>query len=140
MGLHSLPVTCLAWGDSVLESTGSKGYWWPLRGLMPKDTSQDACCLCPYPCTEPVLTHTSVSDPLKLTGRSGSVFCGVIAHFLWVLVCTRFCLCPPRVESVFLPVLWKSWNSILLDFKVKVLRDSMPLCRISRQGSLIQSS
>ena len=29
--------------------------------------------------------------------KSGSVSCGVAAPFSWVLVHTRFCLCPPRV-------------------------------------------
>lgn len=42
--------------------------------------------------------------------------------------CTRFCLCPLRVESPFLQVLWKSWNPILLDFKARVLGDFMSLC------------
>ena len=32
-----------------------------------------------------------------LMGRSGSVSCGITAPFFWVLVHTRFCLCPPRV-------------------------------------------
>ena len=30
-------------------------------------------------------------------GKSASVSCGVTAPFSWVLVHTRFCLCPPRV-------------------------------------------
>ena len=34
-----------------------------------------------------------------LMGMSGSVSCGVTALFSWVLVHTRFCLCPPRVFS-----------------------------------------
>ena len=129
MGLHSFSVTCLAWGDSVLESTGSTGYWWPLRGLMPKDTSQNACCLCPHHCVEQLLTHTSVRDPPPLTGRSGSVFYGVIIHFPWVLVCTRFCLRPLRVESLFLQVLRKSWNPILLASKPEFLGISCPFAR-----------
>ena len=29
-------------------------------------------------------------------GKSGSVSCVVAAPFSWVLVCTKFCLCPPR--------------------------------------------
>ena len=39
----------------------------------------------------------STRDSWTLTGKSGSVSCGVIAPFSWVLVCARFCLCPPRV-------------------------------------------
>ena len=39
-------------------------------------------------------------------GKSGSVSCGLTAPFSWVLVHTRFCLCPPRV---CFPVLCKFW-------------------------------
>ena len=39
----------------------------------------------------------SARDSWTLTGKSGSVRCGVTALFSWVLVCTRFCLCPPSV-------------------------------------------
>ena len=38
----------------------------------------------------------STGDSWTLTGKSGSVS-WVTAPFSWVLVCTRFCLCPPRV-------------------------------------------
>ena len=38
----------------------------------------------------------SARDSWTLTGKSGSVCSGVTALFSWVLVCTRFCLCPPR--------------------------------------------
>ena len=59
------------------------------------------CTQCPQPCSTPLPTHTST-----LTGKSGSVSCGVTAPFSWVLVHTRFCLCPPRV---CFPVLCKFW-------------------------------
>ena len=36
-------------------------------------------------------------DSRTLMSKSGSVSCGVIVPFSWVLVQTRFCLCPPRV-------------------------------------------
>ena len=45
----------------------------------------------------PSPTHSSARDSWTLTGKSGSVSCGVTAHFSWVLVHTWFCLCPPRV-------------------------------------------
>ena len=45
---------------------------------------------------------------------------GVIAPFLWVLALGRFCLCPPRLESLFPPVLWKSCNQIPLAFKFQI--------------------
>ena len=42
-------------------------------------------------------THRQVWDSL----------CGVTAPFSWVLVHTRFCLCPPRI---YFPVLCKFWQ------------------------------
>ena len=60
------------------------------------------CTQCPQPCSTPLPTHTST-----LTGKSGSVSYGVTAPFSWVLVHTRFCLCPPRV---CFPVLCKFWQ------------------------------
>ena len=64
----------------------------------------------PHPCDEPLLIHTSTRGPPTLASSFGSVSCGVNAPFPWVLVCSKFCLCPPRWESLFLPVLWKSYN------------------------------
>ena len=61
---------------------------------------------CPQPCSRPLLTHASPGDSWTLTGKSGSVSCGVTAPFSWVLVCTKFCLCPPRA---CFPVLCKFW-------------------------------
>ena len=52
---------------------------------------------CPQLCSRPPLTHDSAGDSWTLTGKSGSISCGITAPFSWVLVCTRFCLCPPSV-------------------------------------------
>ena len=52
-------------------------------------------------------THASAGDFWTLKGKSGSVSWGVTSPFAWVLACTRFCLCLPRVCSL---VLYKfSW-------------------------------
>ena len=59
---------------------------------------------CPQPCSRPPLTHASAGDSWTLPGKSGSVSCGVTAPFSWVLVHTRFCLCPP---GAYFPVLCK---------------------------------
>ena len=61
---------------------------------------------CPQPCSRPSPTHTSAGDSWTLMGKSGSVSCGVTAPFSWVLVYTKFCLCPLRV---CFPVLCKFW-------------------------------
>ena len=61
----------------------------------------------PRPCSRPPLTHASTGDSWTLLGKSGSVSCGVTAPFSWVLVHTRFYLCPP---GVYFPVLCKFWQ------------------------------
>ena len=55
------------------------------------------CTRCSRPCCRPPVTHASAGDSCTLTGKSGSVSCRVTAPFSWIPVCTRFCLCPPRV-------------------------------------------
>ena len=52
------------------------------------------------------MTHTCARNSWILTGKSGSVSCGVTDPFpgSW---CTRFCLCPPRI---YFPVLGKFWQ------------------------------
>ena len=57
--------------------------------------------------------------PSNTRGSFGFVFCGVTAPLLWVLLHARFFLYPPRLESVFPPVLWKSYNQIPLAFKAR---------------------
>ena len=44
------------------------------------------CTWCPRPCSRPLPTHTSTGDSWTLTGKSGSVSCGVTTPFSWVLV------------------------------------------------------
>ena len=55
-------------------------------------------------------------------------------------MCTLLCVCPPRVESLFPPVLSKSCNQILLAFKVWFSRNSSSRCRTPRLGSLTWGS
>ena len=100
---------------------------------MPRGLSRTAAASAPIPVA-------STGDPPILAGGFGSVSCGVTALFLWVLVQARFCLCPPRLESLFPPVLWKSCNQILLAFKVRFPGDSQTLCWVPRLGSLTWGS
>ena len=65
--------------------------------LLHKVPCTHCCTQCPQPCSRPPLTHASTRDSGTLTGKSGSVSCGVTAPFSWVMVHTRFCLCSPRV-------------------------------------------
>ena len=76
-------------------------------GLLQKVPCMYCFIQCPQPCSRPLLTHASTRDSWTLMGKSGSISCRVTAPFSWVLVCTRFCLCPPRV---CFPVLCKFWR------------------------------
>ena len=70
------------------------------RRFVPRGSSRDCCCWCPHPHSERLPTHASAGDPLALAGRSGSVSWGVPAPFPWVPVHTRFCVCPPGVDTL----------------------------------------
>ena len=50
------------------------------------------------------------------------------------------CVCPPRVASLFSPVLSKSCNQILLAFKVWFSRNSSSYCQTPTLGSLMWGS
>ena len=51
----------------------------------------------PLTLQQTTVNHASARDSRTLTGKAGSVSCGVTAPFSWVLVHTRFYLSPPRV-------------------------------------------
>ena len=92
-----------------------------------------------------LLTHAPTGDPPTgdpptLAGSFGSGSCGVTAPLLWVWVHAEFRLCPPRLESLFPPVLWKSCHQILLAFRVRFLGDSQSLSWILRLESLMWGS
>ena len=99
----------------------------------PKGTFQ-----CPHPGGESLPTHTSIGGPPTLAHSFDSY--GVTVPLLWVLVHAKFCLCPPRLESLFPSVLWKAYNKIPLVFKVRFPGDSQSLCQIPRLGSLTWGS
>ena len=113
MGLHSLADGCLAWGDPAL------GLMVNSKRVYAKGDFPSLMLPVPQPRGEPLPVHASTGDPPTLAGSFGSVSCGVTAPLLWVLLRARFCLCPPRLESVFPPVLWKSYNQIPLAFKAR---------------------
>ena len=92
-------------------------------------------CQYPIACGGSQPTHTSIGHHSTLAASFGSGSFGVTAHFLWVLVHARFCLCPARLESLFPPVFWKSCNQILLAFTVRFPGDSQSLCQAPRLGS-----
>ena len=67
------------------------------NGDLQKIFCRHCCIQCPWSCSIPLSTHSSAGNSSTLTGKSGSVSCGVTALFSWVLGHTKFCLCLPRV-------------------------------------------
>ena len=52
---------------------------------------------CPQPCSRPRPTTPPPETPGDSSASLGQSLVGVTAPLSWVLVHTRFCLCPPRV-------------------------------------------
>ena len=114
---------------------------WHLPGLLlPVSSFQWRATADPYICRRPsskqsCLLLLKVYLKQTLTDRSGLVCCGVT----WVLVYKRFCLFPPRVESLFLPVLCLSCKQIPLAFKVRFPGNTQSLCKIPWLGNWMWS-
>ena len=57
--------------------------------LLQKVPCTHCCTQCPQPCSGPPPTHTSARDSWTLTGKSGSVSCGVI-FIIWCIKVVKF--------------------------------------------------
>ena len=101
--------------------------------------SQNCCCQCLCPCSELQLPSPS---PLQETLQYYQVGLAqsLKGFYPWVLVHTRLCVCPPRTEFLFHPVLWKPCIQTLLAFKARFSGDSSSRYRIPRLGSLMWGS
>ena len=95
--------------------------------------------LLPVSHSEPQPPPASAGDPPAIAGRSGSVSYGSLLLPL-VLMGTLPCVCPPRVESLFPPVLLKSCSQIPLAFKVWFSGTSPSHCWTPTLGSLMWGS
>ena len=75
----------------------------------------------------------------RLVDTQDSVSSWDPAPFSWLLVCTRFCLCPPRVcfPSPVEVLQNFDYNQIPLASKVKFPGSSQSLCWIPRLGNLL---
>ena len=101
MGEAVFPPCCLIWG----QTRGNENN----DNLLQK---VPCCSQCPHPWSRPPLTHTSAGNSWTLMDMSGSASCGVTAPFSWVLVHTRFCLCPPRVCFLVLCKFWHFYGGV----------------------------
>lgn len=128
VGLYSLSVSCLAWDNSVLEptelyDTANSNLWGDLCQHTPPRTAAGGA-LSP----QQVTANPSPQDTSNIHASSLSPV-GSQLLFPWsVLVHPKFCLCSPRVDSLFPPVLWKFCHQILLT-RVRFLRDLSPFAR-----------
>ena len=136
--MHSLPGSCLAWGDQALGSTGSMvGLMATSKRTYGKGDLPGLQLSVPLSLGEPWPTQTSSGDPPTLKGSFGSVSCGVTAPFLEVLVCARSCLRPPTLESLPPPpFLYKSYKQMRRAFKVRFPGDSQAVCWFPRLRSM----
>ena len=66
---------------------------------------------CPQPCSRPPPAYTFARDSQTPTGKSGTVSCGITAHFSWVLM-HRVLLCPPRVCFPVLCNFWQLYDGV----------------------------
>ena len=95
------PPCCLTWGQTLVEVMKI------MVTSFKKSHALTAALSAPQPSSRPPLSHAFTRDSWTFVGKSGEVSCGITASFSWVLVHTRFCLCPSRV---CIPVLYKFWR------------------------------
>ena len=105
-GWGCVPSLLFTWGETMVEVMKI------MATSFKRSHAQHCCTQCSEPCSRPLRTHTSTRDSWTLTGKSGSVSCGITAPFSWVLVCTRFCLCQPRVCFPFLYKFWLLYGGV----------------------------
>ena len=98
------------WGQVLVPK------WRPLGKLMPMSVLWGVCHQCPCPHSDHSLAPAG--DSPRPAGRfvSGSY---EISALPWVPVQVKSCVHPPRMESLFPPVLWSSCTQALLAFKAK---------------------
>ena len=91
---------------SPVLSSGSS-----MMGLMATSFKRFHAHTATHSASDPAVGHCQPTPPLETPRHSreslGLSLVGSLP-FSWVLVCTRFCLCPPRV--CFPPVLCKFWG------------------------------
>ena len=89
---------------------------------------------CPQPCIGPPVTHTSAGVSWTLTGKSGSVSCGVTAPFSWVLVHTGFVCALQESVSPVLCMFWWFYGEVNGDFLQEGLCHTQICCTQSPCG------
>ena len=94
-----VPSLLFTWGQTMVDSEDN-------GDLLQKIPCMNCYTQWPQPCSRPPPTHDSTGDSWTLTASLGQSLVGSCSPLLGP-VCTRFCLCPPRV---YFPVLCKFWQ------------------------------
>ena len=123
----------------VWSSPGICGLYGRLNGELQETLCQGGPSSAPVPVVSPCRSTLPQEALPTLVGSFGSVSSVVTAPVLWVLVHAKFCLCLPSLESLFLSVVWKACNQILLALKARFPGDFQSLCWIPRLGNLMGS-
>lgn len=120
LGLCSLPVSCLAWCNPVLECKGSMVRLTVIsKRTYTKEHFLDCCCQ--YSHASAKHYWPSTWDPQTLAGRSGAVFCGVTATLHSVLVCMhKISFMSSMSGDSVSSVLWKSYSLNLVGLQYQI--------------------
>ena len=105
-GWGYIPSLLFTWGQTMVEIMKI------MVASFKRSHARTARLTAPQPCTRPPLTQAFTGDSWTLPGKSRPVFCGVTAPFYWVLVHTKFCLCPPRVYFLLLCKFWQLYGGV----------------------------
>ena len=105
-GSHSIPGSCLVWGDPTLGSTGLCGR---VSGKLPEGLRYRGPSSAPVPAVSPC-HPASPGGPPALAGGFGSVSCGRLLLFSrsW---CVQNFVCAKTGVSVSLSLLWGLWSN-----------------------------
>ena len=128
--------SCLAWGNPALGPRGSMiGLMANSRRVYAKGDLPGP----PSPWWAPADPHLH-RRPCNTSREFWFTLPWGHCSSLWVLVRAKFCLCPPRLESLFPSVLWEACDQTPLALKARFPRGSQALCRGPRPGSLMWGS
>lgn len=132
----SYPAGCLAWRIPALEPVGCwTGPSLDVKMVTSVRAHANQYSLGPlHPVGLPP-AQWSTANP-HLPRRLSKTHRSTSSALCWIPVYVS----PPRVESLFHPVLWKSYDQILLAFKFRIPGNPQTLYLIPRLGNLIWSS
>ena len=144
VGCSSYPLGCFTWG---VPAVNPQVVQWVKSWCQKEDLHESspqwifpgasATSILPPPwatCDPCLPKRSSVTHQQFSPGYSGVTALG------WVPVHVKTCVCPPRAESLFLPVLWMSWAQTLLAFKAKYSGGSSSQYQTLRLRNLRQGS